>query len=288
MVLCLKIASLLAALLLQGVQVQVSAQTAIVPSTPQAEQSKYTAARRIWDARNPLFYNYQITVVCAGCASLNYPWRHTVETNIVNGLGQGISTVKGIDSKHNPLPFFDDMVDHFNRIQTAINSNQELVYAVYDPTYGFPTFFQISSADGVSNLSARTITVHAFPTASLQTLNARNSAWWNQLNIQTYTYLYTDHLDTLNIQWPRTVTVTNGQVSGSTDRNGNPTTASNFPFPWTFLQYFRSIDRQISSNAPYIEVYYDTTYGFPTFVAFLDVNRFGFWHEISFGSRPLP
>jgi Family of unknown function (DUF6174) len=266
---CWKMASLLIyILLLYGILSQVSAQGVLPPTTKTAEQAKLDAARSTWNTRNPPFYNYQISVVCRGCNSLNYPWRHTVENDIV----------KGIDSKFNILQDPANMFVHFNRIQDAINSPNELVYALYNDTFGFPTFFQISLADGVSNLSARTITLSSFPTGSARTLHTQNQALWNRRNANTYQYQYTDHLDP-SIIWPRTVTVENNGVTGSTDRRGIPTTGPQFPIPLTVPQYYVAMDRQISANAPYLEVYYALD-GFPTTVGFVGHDRIPHWHDL--------
>jgi Family of unknown function (DUF6174) len=50
---------------------------------------------------------------------------------------------------------------------------------------------------------------------------------------------------------------------------------------WPISNYFQFIDRQISANAPYIEIEYDPTYGFPTTVYMIvEANLMPAWHEL--------
>jgi Family of unknown function (DUF6174) len=261
MVRCIQIASSLMALLLSGILVQVSSQT-LVPTTAEAEISKYNTAFAKWNTVNPQYYNYDLTAYCGGCVASNYPWEHNVE----------ILVVKGVDSKGNLLSSLSSIADWFKRIQTAINTPSEHVYAEYDPTYGYPTRFQIANVDAfgaVSNMSERIIPLFRLLTGSARTLYNQNFALWNSRNILNYRYQYVDLADpSNNIAWPRTVTVQNGVVTATTDPNGNPMTGA-----WPFTNYFVLIDRLISANSPYIEIYYDPTFGFPTLIYVIDNAR---------------
>lgn len=256
-----------------------------------ADVAPYTTTQQVlnqsqenWQRRQVQDYNYQYQRFGPSLENIVYPWSVEVRNNVGSYAEDG---------NHNHIlwavpPTFNDF---FTIIQQQINTNAKSIDIEYS-NFGFPssiyivmansTVYDVTLSDFVygSNLQNRrglisgsskpSLRGSSKPSRSLQKSSteklqelAKYEALWKSKVINNYGYQFTQTSPKHDeYAFPWAVTVRNVVQATGKDGNGNQILWES-PKPETMESLFQRIRQAFSESATYIEVQYNTGYGYP-------------------------